>query len=202
MHVKHTSLQHPKVPRAIRNFSNSYKVSDPEQCTSVYYPWVQIRVPRVGPTGSLTLLHILTAWLDRLVTVLPFTSRCCPSSVSPGRPKNISHAPIKHVFAGLVSLWWENHSVSSRSSLLCQQRPTCDIKTSANRHILRQFWQVCHKQFATVLPKIYMPHVLTFCIWIYGTYILKCLIRAQTQLCWFIVGKNRFMALTCFPCVL
>lgn len=36
MHVKHTSLQHPNVPRVTQNFScNSYKVSDPEQCTSV-----------------------------------------------------------------------------------------------------------------------------------------------------------------------
>lgn len=47
------------------------------------------RVPRIVPAAS--QFHFLTAWLDK-----PGTSQV--SSTSPGRPKNISHVPIKHVF--------------------------------------------------------------------------------------------------------
>ena len=55
-----------------------------------------------GPTRwasrSLTLLRFLTAQLDRRASVLRFTGIRCLCGVSPERPKNISHAPIRHVF--------------------------------------------------------------------------------------------------------
>lgn len=75
---------------------NSCTVANPEQspllCVTppaALRRCVQSRVPRSVPAGF--QFHFPTAWLDR-----PKSSQV--SSTPSGRPKNISHVPIKHVF--------------------------------------------------------------------------------------------------------
>lgn len=147
------------VRRAPCNLScNSCTISDQEQtapaCVTPAAVWT-LSVKQ-GPTRwasrSSTVLRFLTAWLDSLASVLHFTGLRCSSSVSPERPKNISHAPIKHVLPSLVSLWWENppllfpvFTAQSAEANLWQE------DTSPNRQLSRQFWRVGHESFFRIL---------------------------------------------------
>lgn len=69
----------------------------PPVCVSppAVWPWSV----KQGPTRWASSCLDPPSLPDRLASVLHFTGLRCPSSVSPERPKNISHAPIKHVFS-------------------------------------------------------------------------------------------------------
>lgn len=162
-------LHATNIRRAPCNLScNSCTISDQEQtvpvCATPAAVWT-LSVKQ-GPTRwasrSSTVLRFLTAWLDSLASVLHFTGLRCSSSVSPERPKNISHAPIKHFFPSLVSLWWENppllfpvFTAQSAEAKLWQE------DTSPNRQMSRQFWRVCHESFFRIIPKISMAKAVT-----------------------------------------
>lgn len=135
-HTDQISVKHvPKLPMSTKLRAGCLVANAPFQtlskqptvCVKHFAVW-PLSVKQ-GPTRwasrSLTLFHFLTAWLDRLPSILRFTD-LTSSSVSPETPKNTSYAHIKLVFPGLLSLWWEIHPSSSQSSLLTQQRPACD----------------------------------------------------------------------------
>lgn len=115
------------------------------------------RVPRVGPVAP---RPSSASWQ------LGWRSFTGLSGVSPQSPKNISYAPIEHVFPSSVSPWWENHPSSSQPSLLSQQRPTCDRKTSPNVQMSRRFCPVCREGvfglcFRSLRRRQWPPHPYT-----------------------------------------
>lgn len=90
---------------------NSCTVADLELSAAICVtpPAMWPQSVKQGPTHWASCLALLGfsdsfGWTG-LASVLHFTSLGCPSGVSPERPKNTSHTPIKRVFPSLVSLW-------------------------------------------------------------------------------------------------